>query len=111
MITLKYVCSFNQKVSRKAQRFLPALDQQMSSPSNPDKKGFWHCAFFNYDPRTGSPVKTPLEEYELNDTRILLNDFLPEGITETWGMVVSGLFTSPDYSGPFEFGLIVAGKE
>ncbi|GJJ11758.1 hypothetical protein Clacol_005996 [Clathrus columnatus] len=93
-----------------AQKYLPSLQEEMASPSNPSKSGFWHCAFFNHDPKTNTPLSTPLAEYVLNDNRILLNDFLPEGITDEWSMVVKGIFTPVDYTGVFEFGLTVAGR-
>lgn len=45
----------------------------------------------------------------LQDTRVKLNDFLPAGLTPEWSLTCTGMFTS-DVTGPFEFGLQVAGR-
>ena len=44
----------------------------------------------------------------LDDTRVRLNDFLPEGLQEHWSIKLTGLLTV-DKSMPFELGLAVAG--
>ena len=46
----------------------------------------------------------------LNDTRVRLNDFLPEGLEENWSIKLSGLLTF-DRTMSFELGLAVAGKK
>lgn len=95
--------------TRIAHKYLPQLIEEMSLPDDPNKKGLWRCTFFNHDPATDTPLSTPLAEYDLNDARVLLNDFLPPGITPNWSMRVSGWFTPQDYTGLFEFGITVAG--
>jgi beta-glucosidase len=50
-----------------------------------------------------------IAEFLINDTNIMLLDFLPDGLTEPWTVKLSGKIKVPDM-GPFDFGLIVAGK-
>lgn len=50
----------------------------------------------------------PIAEYIVEDTRIKLNDFLPQGLTPTWSIKLRGAL-AVDTTGPFEFGLTVAG--
>lgn len=50
----------------------------------------------------------PVQQFVLNDTRVKLNDFLPEGLTPTWSIELEGKLTI-DKNCLFELGLTVAG--
>lgn len=45
----------------------------------------------------------------MNDTRVKVNDFLPEGMGDEWGMKLKGILTVEEDM-LFEFGLAVAGR-
>jgi beta-glucosidase len=67
----------------------------------------WVVEFLAHDSK-GEPTIS-VAKTVLHDTRVKLNDFLPEGLTPEWSLKCYGLFT-PDATGPFEFGLTVAGR-
>lgn len=66
----------------------------------------WLCTFYQVD--DCERLTEPVAEYVLNDTRVKLNDFLPKGLGDVWGLKVRGVLTV-DKSMPFELGLAVAG--
>ncbi len=68
----------------------------------------WSCAFYKND-EDGNPVGDAVKEYVLQDTRVKLNDFLPEGLGDTWTIKLRGLLTM-DKTGEYDFGLTVAGR-
>lgn len=68
----------------------------------------WSCAFYNHD-ENGNPVGDAVKEYVLQDTRVKLNDFLPEGLGETWTIKLHGTLTM-DKTAEYDFGLTVAGR-
>lgn len=45
----------------------------------------------------------------MEDTRVKLNDFIPKGLGEEWGIKLKGYLTV-EYDMLFEFGLAVAGN-
>lgn len=53
-------------------------------------------------------MSVPVQQFVLNDTRVKLNDFLPEGLTPTWSIKLEGKLTI-DKNCLFELGLTVAG--
>ena len=72
-----------------------------------DGRPGWLCTFYNVD--ASGAFTDAVAEYVLIDTRVKVNDFLPKGLGEEWGMIIEGLLTI-DKSMKFEFGLAVAGK-
>ncbi|TFY72401.1 hypothetical protein EVG20_g640 [Dentipellis fragilis] len=87
-----------------AHKYLPTLENELKTS---DGKPGWLCTFFTHD-EEGNPDRA-IADFVVRDTRIKLNDFLPEGLTPTWSIKLEGLLTL-DKSGPFEFGLTVAGR-
>ncbi|KAG8855732.1 hypothetical protein FRB91_001846 [Serendipita sp. 411] len=87
-----------------AHRYLPTLENSFKTASG---EPGWLIEFFAHDSK-GDPTIL-VDTIVLDDTRVKLNDFLPEGLTEEWSLKCTGLFT-PESSGPFEFGLTVAGR-
>ncbi|OCB91388.1 hypothetical protein A7U60_g1342 [Sanghuangporus baumii] len=67
----------------------------------------WLCTFYNCD-ETGIFME-PVAKYVLNDTRVKVNDFLPDGLGEEWGLMLEGLL-SVEKDVSFEFGLAVSGR-
>ncbi|EJU05621.1 putative beta-glucosidase from glycoside hydrolase family GH3 [Dacryopinax primogenitus] len=86
-----------------AHRFLPTVEDKLTSPSGTPG---WRCTFFNYD-NHGKPT-IELANYTIQDTRVRLNDFLPNELKETWFIKLEGTFTA-DKTCAFEFGVAVAG--
>ena len=68
----------------------------------------WSCAFYNHD-KNGNPMGDAVKEYVLQDTRVKLNDFLPEGLGETWTIKLRGTLAM-DKTAEYDFGLTVAGR-
>ncbi|KAG8835364.1 hypothetical protein FRC17_003847 [Serendipita sp. 399] len=87
-----------------AHRYLPTLENSFKTASG---EPGWLIEFFAHDSK-GNPTIL-VETTTLHDTRVKLNDFLPKGLTEEWSLKCTGFFT-PESTGPFEFGLTVAGR-
>jgi len=87
-----------------AHKYLPTLENNLTTF---DGQEGWMCTFYTHD-QLGQPDKNVFE-CVLTDTRIKLNDFLPEGLTPTWSIKLAGRLTV-DSTGPFELGLTVAGR-
>lgn len=86
-----------------AHKYLPTLENQLTTP---DGKPGWLCTFYTQD-EEGHPDRE-VASFVVEDTRIKLNDFLPEGLTPEWTIKLSGRLLVEE-SGPFELGLTVAG--
>lgn len=67
----------------------------------------WLCTFYNCD--DNGDFTEAVTSYVLNDTRVKVNDFMPDGIGEEWGLVLEGVL-SIEKDVLFEFGLAVAGS-
>lgn len=87
-----------------AHKYLPTLEANLTTPSG---QPGWEAKFFDHD-TSGEPLNQ-VASYVLNDTRVKLNDFLPEGLTPTWTIKLDGNLVV-DSTGPFEFGLTVSGR-
>ncbi|KAI0928112.1 hypothetical protein AcW2_004230 [Taiwanofungus camphoratus] len=96
---------FQYAVGCYAHKFMPTLENFLKTPSG---QPGWTCTFYNHDAED-KPRTEPLAEFVLNDTRIRLNDFLPEGLTPTWTIILRGLLTM-DKTTEYELGLAVAGR-
>jgi beta-glucosidase len=80
------------------------LEDKLTTPKG---ESGWLCVFYSHDSE-GNPSKE-IASFVLEDTRVKLNDFLPEGLTPTWSLKLTGDL-KVDRSAPFEFGLTVAGR-
>ena len=87
-----------------AHKFLPTLEENLTTPTG---RPGWEALFYNHNPR--GELRDEVAKFILNDTRVKLNDFVPEGLGAEWTMKLNGTLTI-DYTGPFELGLTVAGK-
>ncbi|KAG9098230.1 hypothetical protein FRC06_006632 [Ceratobasidium sp. 370] len=87
-----------------AHKFLPTVENLLTTP---DGQPGWECRFFTHDELQNS--KDEVAKFVLNDTRVKLNDFLPEGLTPSWTIKLRGKLRVPK-TAPFEFGLTVAGR-
>lgn len=67
----------------------------------------WEAVFYDHDEK-GEPLNA-VARYDLYDTRVKLNDFVPPGLTPTWSIKLTGNLVV-DTNGPFEFGLTVSGR-
>jgi beta-glucosidase len=73
----------------------------------PNGEPGWLCTFYGHD--CNGNASSPVASFTLRDTRVKLNDFLPEGLTPTWNIKLEGKLTINETT-PFEVGLTVAGK-
>ncbi|PCH38789.1 glycoside hydrolase family 3 protein [Wolfiporia cocos MD-104 SS10] len=89
-----------------AHRYLPTLENHLTTQSG---KPGWTCSFYNHDAQDHPIFDKPIAEFILADTRIRLNDFLPDRLTTNWTIRVQGLLTM-DKTTTYEFGLTVAGR-
>lgn len=96
--------TIDYEVGCYAHKYLPTLENNLVTPSG---EPGWLCTFHSHNEDGG--LSDPVATFILNDTRIKLNDFLPPGLTETWSLKLKGKLTV-DNTGPFEFGLTVAGR-
>ncbi|KAI0262966.1 glycoside hydrolase family 3 protein [Gloeopeniophorella convolvens] len=87
-----------------AHKYLPTLENELTTP---DGQSGWLCTFYAHD-ENGNPDRA-VADFVVQDTRIKLNDFLPEGLTETWTIKLTGRL-AVDKTAPFELGLTVAGR-
>ena len=67
-------------------KYTPTIEAFLTTPSG---EPGWVCTFYNSD-GNGVPISGAVKEYVLRDTRIRLNDFLPEGLGETWMLKLHG---------------------
>ncbi|EIW79091.1 glycoside hydrolase family 3 protein [Coniophora puteana RWD-64-598 SS2] len=88
----------------EAHKHLPMLDKYMTTK---DGKPGWTCTIFNRD-ENEQPGEVLLTSVVKN-TLIKFSDFLPSGLTHTWGITLKGDLTT-DYTGRYELGLAVAGR-
>lgn len=84
-------------------KYLPTLENNLKTPRGDPG---WLCTFFAHDEHGG--ISYPVQQFILNDTRVKLNDFLPQGLTPTWSIKLEGKLAI-DKTCLFEFGLTVAG--
>ncbi|KAJ1309840.1 hypothetical protein OPQ81_006605 [Rhizoctonia solani] len=87
-----------------AHKFLPTLENLLTTP---DGQPGWEARFYTHD--ENQQPKDEVAKFVLNDTRVKLNDFLPEGLTPSWTIKLKGILRV-DKTAPFEFGLTVAGR-
>ena len=83
---------------------MPTLENNLKTHDGEDG---WLCTFYNHDEK-GEPTRE-VANVVLNDTRVRLNDFMPEGLEENWSIKLTGILTV-DKTMPFELGLAVAGQ-
>lgn len=87
-----------------ADRYLPTLESYLKTAKG--ERG-WTCTFYQVDDK--GIFTEPVAEFILEDTRVKLNDFIPNGLGDEWGIKLQGYLTV-DHDMPFEFGLAVSGK-
>ncbi len=87
-----------------AHKYLPTLENYLQTPRG---EPGWLCTFYSHDEH--GEISVPIQEYVLNDTRVKLNDFLPEGLTPTWSIKLEGKLNVPN-TDLYELGLTVAGS-
>lgn len=83
---------------------MPTLENSLTTP---DGQAGWEACFYTHD--ENQQPKDEVAKFILNDTRVKLNDFLPEGLTPSWTIKLRGTL-KVDKTAPFEFGLTVAGR-
>ena len=81
------------------------MESQLTAPNG---QPGWECKFYNHDDK-GEALSDVIAEYVLQDTRVKLNDFLPEGLTPTWTIKLNGKLNVPK-TAEYELGLTVAGR-
>ncbi|KZT03419.1 glycoside hydrolase family 3 protein [Laetiporus sulphureus 93-53] len=96
---------FEYAVGCYAFKYRPTLERYLTTMSG---EPGWTCMFYNHDAQ-GSPTGAPVAEFTLNDTRVKLNDFLPEGLTPTWTLRLHGRLTV-NKTATYELGVTVAGR-
>ncbi|KAF9533335.1 glycoside hydrolase family 3 protein [Crepidotus variabilis] len=87
-----------------AHKYLPTLETFLKTPAGDPG---WRCTFFTHD--ANGNMDKPLESFTLTDTRVKLNDFLPDGLSNTWSIKLEGQL-SVTSTGIYELGLTVAGR-
>ncbi|OBZ75489.1 putative beta-glucosidase K [Grifola frondosa] len=96
---------FSYEVGCYAHKYTPTLENLLKTPEG---EPGWTCTFYNHD-ADGIPTGDPVAEYVLLDTRVKLNDFLPQGLTPTWTIKLRGSLTV-EKTAEYELGLTVAGR-
>ena len=91
-------------LSCQADRYLPTLESKLKTEKG--ERG-WACTFYRVD--ENGTFTEPVADFVLQDTRVKLNDFIPKGLGDEWGIKLRG-FLTVEHDMPFEFGLAVAGK-
>ena len=84
---------------------MPTLENFLTTPAG---EPGWLCSFYNHDKR-GNVIEASVADFVLNDTRVKLNDFLPDGLTPTWTIKLNGKLTV-EKTAEYELGLTVAGR-
>ncbi|KAF9002039.1 glycoside hydrolase family 3 protein [Cyathus striatus] len=97
-------CELFYHVGCHAHKYLPTLENYLLTPAG--ARG-WLCTFYTHNAE-GQPDQ-PIATFHLQDTRVKLNDFLPDGLTTTWSIKLTGKLTF-ETDGTFELGLTVAGR-
>jgi beta-glucosidase len=80
------------------------LENNLVTPSG---EPGWLCTFYTHD-KSGKP-DIPTSEFNLLDTRVKLNDFLPSGLGPEWTIKLTGKLTF-EKTAAYELGLTVAGQ-
>ena len=88
-----------------AHKYLPTLENFLTAPNG---ESGWLCSFYNHD-ANGEPTGSSVADFVLKDTRVKLNDFLPEGLTPTWTIKLFGRLRF-EKTAEYELGLTVAGR-
>ncbi len=88
--------------SNAADRYLPTLESLIKTSEG---KPGWTCTFYAF---TDEGSTKDIASYDLTETKVKLNDFIPKGLGEEWGIRLRGHITV-ERDMPFEFGLAVAG--
>ena len=86
-------------------KYTPTIEAFLTTPTG---EPGWVCTFYNSD-GNGVPTGAAVKEYVLRDTRIRLNDFLPEGLGETWMLKLHGKLTM-EKTAEYDLGVAVAGR-
>ncbi|OCH95211.1 putative beta-glucosidase from glycoside hydrolase family GH3 [Obba rivulosa] len=96
---------FQYEVGCYAHKFTPTLENLLKTRNG---EPGWTCTFYNHD-KHDKPTGDAVAQFILQDTRVKLNDFLPEGLTEHWTIKLYGLLTV-EKTAEYELGLTVAGR-
>ncbi|KAG5635550.1 hypothetical protein H0H81_010897 [Sphagnurus paluster] len=96
--------SLEYEVGCYAHKYLPTMENSLVTPAG---EPGWLCTFYSH--KEDGSLSEPIESFILLDTRVKLNDFLPQGLTSTWTIKLEGKLTT-EKSCPFELGLTVAGR-
>ncbi|KAI0693903.1 putative beta-glucosidase from glycoside hydrolase family GH3 [Cytidiella melzeri] len=96
---------FDYLVGCYAHKYTPTLESYLTTA---DGKPGWTCSFYSHD-ENGNPTGDSVADFVLQDTRVKLNDFLPEGLTSTWTIKLNGKLQF-DKTAEYELGLTVAGR-
>lgn len=96
-------CNHSPRIT--AHKYLPTLENYLITPTG---EPGWLCTFYTNDPEGN--LGKEVQDFVLRDTKVKLNDFLPEGLTPAWTIKLRGKLTV-DKTAPFELGLTVAGME
>lgn len=86
-----------------AHKYLPTLENNLTTPSG---EPGWLCTFYAHDEK-GQP-SIAVANFNVRDTRIKLNDFIPPGLGSEWSLKLTGKLGF-DKTATYELGLTVAG--
>jgi beta-glucosidase len=96
-----------------AHNFTPSLEFNLTSPEGVPG---WLVTFHKHTADKGSPfapahelAATEVARFNLRDTRMKLNDFVPAGLGAEWTAYLRATMVLDD-TGAFELGLAVAGR-
>jgi beta-glucosidase len=96
-----------------AHNFTPSLEDNLTAP---DGTPGWLVTFHKHTPDRFTPFSPALElaatevaRFNLRDTRMKLNDFVPAGLGDEWTAYLSATLVVEE-TGRFELGLAVAGR-
>jgi len=95
--------SISYTIGTYADRYLPTLESLIKTDEG---KPGWTCTFYAF---TDEGSTKDIASYDLTETKVKVNDFIPKGLGEEWGIRLRGHITV-ERDMPFEFGLAVAGR-
>jgi len=87
---------------------MPTLDFEMVTSTG--DRG-WIGSWYSHESDDSmKPLSVPIQTGVIDETRVFISTYMPEGITKRWTLKLEGQLRPRPYDCTFEFGLTVAGR-